>query len=134
MVAGLLFARAGVRTMVLEKHSDFLRDFRADTGHPSTLDLFSELGLFDAPMQVPHDRVTQVGVTIGGRTLQIADFRHLPSPGRFIAMMPQWHLLDFVASEAKKLPIFELRMECEAVGLIKHGGGEHPGEADGGRG
>ena len=119
MVAGLLFARAGNRTLVLEKHGDFLRDFRGDTVHPSTLDLFDELGLFDALMQVPHDRVTNVAVTIGGHEWPVADFRHLPEPGRFIAMMPQWHFLDFVARQAKELPTFQLRMKCEVAGLIE---------------
>src|SRR3954465_1278202 len=99
MVAGLLFARAGVRTLVLEKHSDFLRDFRGDTVHPSTLALFDELGLLDALLQRPHDKVGDVAGVIGGQTYRIADFSHLPGRGKFVAMMPQWHFLDFVAEE-----------------------------------
>ena len=112
MMAGYLFARAGVPTTVLEKHSDFLRDFRGDTVHPSTLDLFDELGLLDALLQRPHDKVYNVGAVIGGTTLQIADFTHLPGRGRFIAMMPQWEFLDFVASAARRYPGFTLRQKC----------------------
>ena len=121
MMAGLLFARAGVRTMVLEKHADFLRDFRGDTVHPSTLDLFDELGLLDALLREPHDAVANVGAVIGGREWPIADFSHLPGRGRFIAMMPQWHFLSFVAEQARALPTFTLRMRTEGVGLIRAG-------------
>ncbi|WP_116089760.1 FAD-dependent oxidoreductase [Sphingomonas crusticola] len=121
MMAGYLFARAGVRTTVLEKHGDFLRDFRGDTVHPSTLDLFDELGLLDALLERPHDKVYDVGAVIGGETLRIADFSHLPGRGRFIAMMPQWEFLDFLAGEARKLPAFTLRMNSEAVDLIHDG-------------
>ncbi|MDX3899309.1 MAG: FAD-dependent oxidoreductase [Sphingobium sp.] len=119
MMAGLLFARAGVRTVVLEKHADFLRDFRGDTVHPSTLDLFHELGLLEALLAREHDKVSSVGAVIGGREYQIADFSRLPGPARFIAMMPQWHFLDFVADVARRLPAFTLHMETEAVGLIE---------------
>jgi 2-polyprenyl-6-methoxyphenol hydroxylase-like FAD-dependent oxidoreductase len=122
MIAGLLFARAGVKTLVLEKHGDFLRDFRGDTVHPSTLDLFDELGLLDRFLELPHDRVSDVEAVVGGERFRIADFRHLPGRARFIAMMPQWHFLDFVAGEARKYPAFDLRMECEAVGLVEADG------------
>ena len=122
LMAGLLFARAGVATTVLEKHGDFLRDFRGDTVHPSTLNLFDELGLLDALLARPHDRVEHVGAVIDGRRYRIADFRHLPGRGRFIAMMPQWHFLDFVAQEARKLPAFTLRMETAAAGLAQEDG------------
>ncbi|MGV2981516.1 FAD-dependent oxidoreductase [Camelimonas sp. ID_303_24] len=118
MMAGLLFARMGVRTVVLEKHKDFLRDFRGDTVHPSTLDIFSELGLLDALLARKHDRVETIGAIIGGHEYKIADFRRLPGPAHFIAMMPQWDFLDFVATQAQQLPDFSLRMEAEAVGLI----------------
>jgi 2-polyprenyl-6-methoxyphenol hydroxylase-like FAD-dependent oxidoreductase len=122
MMAGLLFARAGVRTLVLEKHADFLRDFRGDTVHPSTLDLFAELGLLDGLLALPHQRVPRLGVAIGGRPYGVADFRHLPGAGKFIAMMPQWHFLDFVAREARRYPTFTLRMGTEAVGpMIEEG-------------
>ena len=122
MMAGLLFARAGVSTIVLEKHGDFLRDFRGDTVHPSTLDLFDELGLLDALLARPHDVITDIGAVIGGKTWRIADFTHLPGRGRFIALMPQWDFLDFVADEARKLPAFTLRMRTEGVGVIEEDG------------
>ena len=122
MMAGLLFARAGAPTVVLEKHRDFLRDFRGDTVHPSTLDIFSELGLLDALLAREHNKVERIGAVIGGHEYGIADFSWLPGPARFLAMMPQWHFLDFVAGEARRLPAFSLRMEAEAVGLIE---GQH---------
>lgn len=122
MVAGLLFARAGVMTLVLEKHADFLRDFRGDTVHPSTLDLFDELGLLDALLARPHDKVTDVEAVLGGKPYRIADFTHLPGRGTFIAMMPQWEFLDFVAGEARRYPAFALRMECEGVALVEEAG------------
>ncbi|RYE02103.1 MAG: FAD-dependent oxidoreductase [Sphingomonadales bacterium] len=122
MVAGLLFARAGVRTLVLEKHSDFLRDFRGDTVHPSTLNLFDELGLMDALLDRPHDKVEDVEAVLAGRAYRIADFTHLPGRGKFIAMMPQWEFLDFVAQEARRYPAFALRMETEGVEVIERGG------------
>jgi hypothetical protein len=119
MMMGLLLARAGVPVLVLEKHADFLRDFRGDTVHPSTLDLFDELGLLEALLMRDHNKVTTVGGVIDGKTYRIADFSRLPGPARFIAMMPQWHFLDFVAEQARRLPCFTLRMESEAVGLIE---------------
>jgi 2-polyprenyl-6-methoxyphenol hydroxylase-like FAD-dependent oxidoreductase len=122
MMAGFLFARAGVLTRVLEKHGDFLRDFRGDTVHPSTLNLFDELGLLDRLLEQPHDKVPDVEAVVGGKRFRVADFSHLPGRGKFIAMMPQWHFLDFVASEARKLPAFELRVECEATGVVEEGG------------
>ncbi|RVT94841.1 FAD-dependent oxidoreductase [Sphingomonas crocodyli] len=122
MMVGLLFARAGVRTRVLEKHSDFLRDFRGDTVHPSTIALFDELGLADALLARPHDKVPGVGARIGGREYRVADLTHLPVRHRFMAMMPQWEFLDFVADQAKRFPAFTLDMQAEAVGLIEEGG------------
>ena len=122
MMCGYLFARAGVKTIVLEKHGDFLRDFRGDTVHPSTLDLFGELGLLDALLERPHDKVSNVGGVVGGREIRIADFSHLPRPGNFTALMPQWEFLDFLSGEARKLPAFAVRMECEAVDLVREGG------------
>ncbi|BAV65817.1 FAD-dependent oxidoreductase [Sphingobium cloacae] len=117
MMAGLLFARAGVPVTVLEKHGDFLRDFRGDTVHPSTLELFRELGLRDRLLQRPHDEVSEIGARIAGRHVRIADFRRLPVDSQFIAMMPQWDFLDFVAGEAARYPDFALRMNAEATGL-----------------
>jgi 2-polyprenyl-6-methoxyphenol hydroxylase-like FAD-dependent oxidoreductase len=122
MVAGLLFARAGVRTLVLEKHADFLRDFRGDTVHPSTLRIFSELGLLDRLLERPHDKVSRVGAWVGGRHFSIGDFRRFDPRWNFIAMMPQWEFLDFVASEARKYPQFQLLMQAEALSLIEGGG------------
>lgn len=117
MMAGLLFARAGVPTLVLEKHADFLRDFRGDTVHPSTLRLFHELGLLDRLLARPHDKVPDVSGMIGGRRLEIADLSHFDPRWNFIAMMPQWEFLDFVASESKRYPDFELRMNAEVTDL-----------------
>ena len=122
MMAGLLFARAGVATTVLEKHADFLRDFRGDTVHPSTLDLFDELGLLDALLREPHDKAYHVDAVIGGRAYTVGDFSHLPGRGRFVALMPQWHFLNFVAAEARRYPGFDLRMEAEGVALVERGG------------
>jgi len=122
MVAGLLFARAGVRTTVLEKHSDFLRDFRGDTVHPSTLRIFSELGLLGRLLERPHDKVNSLGAWVGDRELEIADFSAFDARWNFVAMMPQWHFLDFVAEEARRYPNFSLMMEAEAFGLTRSDG------------
>ncbi len=118
MMAGLLLARAGVRTLVLEKHSDFLRDFRGDTVHPSTLELFAELGLLDELLERPHDEARQLKVLIGGRRYSVADFSHLPTVCGFVALMPQWEFLDFVSKTASRYPTFALRMTTEAVDLV----------------
>lgn len=122
MMAGLLFARAGVAVTVLEKHGDFLRDFRGDTVHPSTLDLMDELGLLDAFLAEPHDKVPDVAAVVGGRAWPIADFTHLPGRGRFVVMMPQWHFLEFLARHARSLPGFALHSGVEAVALMEEGG------------
>src|SRR5688572_8683552 len=119
MMAGLLFARAGVRTLVLEKHEDFLRDFRGDTVHPSTLRLFSELGLLEALLSRPHDRLRSPVALIGGRRFELGDFFSGFDPRwSFIALMPQWEFLDFVADEARRYPAFSLRMNAEATDLL----------------
>lgn len=117
MMAGLLFARAGVRTTVLEKHGDFLRDFRGDTVHPSTLRLFSELGLLERLLERPHDKVRDLTVFVGDRQFQVADFSSMDPRWGFIAMMPQWEFLDFTAGEARSYPNFTLVMDAEATGL-----------------
>ena len=122
MMAGLLFARAGVRTLVLEKHADFLRDFRGDTVHPSTLTLFHELGLLEQLLARPHNRVEEIGARIAGRFVRIMDFRRLPVPAPFIALMPQWDFLDFVAGAASRYPGFRLRQRCEGGALIEENG------------
>ena len=122
MMAGLLFARAGIETLVLEKHGDFLRDFRGDTVHPSTVALFDELGLADALLARPHDRVTAIKARVGGSEYGVADLRHLPVRHKFMMMMPQWEFLDFVRDEASRWPGFSLRMDAEVAGLVEQAG------------
>lgn len=119
MMAGLLFARAGLRVIVLEKHGDFLRDFRGDTVHPSTLRLFSELGLLGPLLARPHDRLKSPAVLIGGRRVEIGDlFGSFDPRWNFIMLMPQWEFLDFVAEQARRHPGFTLRMNAEAQDLL----------------
>jgi 2-polyprenyl-6-methoxyphenol hydroxylase-like FAD-dependent oxidoreductase len=122
MMAGLLFARAGVRCLVLEKHADFLRDFRGDTVHPSTLRIFHELGMLDELLARPHDAARKLSGMIAGEKVTIADFSHLPGPAQFIALMPQWDFLDCVADLARRYPGFGLRVQAEAVGLVTEKG------------
>ncbi|MBA3897958.1 MAG: FAD-dependent monooxygenase [Sphingomonadaceae bacterium] len=114
MMTGLLFARAGVPVTVLEKHGDFPRDFRGDTVHPSTLTLFHELGLLDRLLEVPHQKLHQLGGRIAGRAYKLIDFRGLNVPAPYIALMPQWDLLDFIAKEARRYPGFTLRVRFES--------------------
>jgi 2-polyprenyl-6-methoxyphenol hydroxylase-like FAD-dependent oxidoreductase len=118
MMLGLLLARSGVETLVLEKHADFLRDFRGDTLHPSTLEVIAELGLLERLLELPHDRVAEIAAQFGDTPLKIADFRSLPTRCGFIAMMPQWDFLNFLAREAARFPHFELRMQAEVTELI----------------
>jgi len=118
MMLGLLLARAGVDVVVLEKHADFLRDFRGDTIHPSTLDVMHELGLLDEFLRRPHDELREVAVRVGGEQAQIADFRHVPTRCKFLMMMPQWEFLDFLAAHARRLPSFHLQMQAEATTLV----------------
>lgn len=118
MVAGLLLARAGVPVTVLEKHADFLRDFRGDTVHPSTLELFHEIGLLEELLKEPHAAIDTMTLNLLGRQYTIATMRHLPVAARFVAMMPQWDLLDFIAGQGRRYPTFDLRMSTEATGLI----------------
>jgi 2-polyprenyl-6-methoxyphenol hydroxylase-like FAD-dependent oxidoreductase len=122
MMLGLLLARAGVDVVVLEKHADFLRDFRGDTIHPSTLEVMHELGLLDAILRLPHEKVTELGGQFGDFVLPIADFTHLPTRCGFIALMPQWDFLDFLAREAGRHPAFRLLMRAEARGLVEDAG------------
>jgi 2-polyprenyl-6-methoxyphenol hydroxylase-like FAD-dependent oxidoreductase len=122
MMLGLLLARAGVDVLVLEKHGDFLRDFRGDTVHPSTLDVLGELGLLDAFLQRPHDKAGELRASIGGRQVKVADFSHLPTRCGFIALMPQWDFLDFLRDEAVRYPGFRLLMNAEATGLLQDEG------------
>ena len=122
IMLGYLLARAGVRTLVLEKHGDFLRDFRGDTVHPSTLRVMDELGLLDAFLERPHQRLEVVGGWFGKEHVQLGDFRALPPRYAFIALMPQWEFLDFLAGEARRLPAFELRLRAEVTALIESDG------------
>ena len=120
MVLGLLLARAGVDVQVLEKHADFLRDFRGDTVHPSTLQLLDELGLADEFADLPYSRVDEVAFpTSDGRTVVVADFRRLRAPYPYVAMVPQWDLLDLLADAAREEPGFTLRMSTEVTGLLR---------------
>jgi 2-polyprenyl-6-methoxyphenol hydroxylase-like FAD-dependent oxidoreductase len=118
VMAGLLFARAGCNVVVLEKHADFFRDFRGDTVHPSTLELLRELGLLKDFLKRPHDEVRSLTARVADREITIADMSHLPVKSRFVALMPQWHFLDFLADEARRYPGFDLRMNAEVVDLI----------------
>jgi 2-polyprenyl-6-methoxyphenol hydroxylase-like FAD-dependent oxidoreductase len=122
MFAGYLFARAGLTVTVLEKHADFLRDFRGDTIHPSTITLLRELGLVDRFLALPLARLATMDVVLDGRRLTVVDFGTLPSPDDFLVFAPQWDFLNFMAGEAAALPGFELRMRAEAVGLIEDEG------------
>ena len=115
MVLGFLLARAGVDVVVLEKHADFFRDFRGDTVHPSTLELMCELGLIDEFLKLPHQKVETVTGQVGAERLTMADFRHLPTRCKFIALLPQWDVLNFLAKQAKHYKTFDLRMRAEAV-------------------
>jgi len=119
---GLLLARAGVEVLVLEKHADFLRDFRGDTLHPSTLRLFDELGLAGELLSLPHRKAPVVEVTTDAGDFTLADFRRLPGSHRYIAFMPQWDFLDFVVGQARRLPGFQLRMQAEALAVLEERG------------
>ncbi|MEO6824005.1 MAG: FAD-dependent oxidoreductase [Nitrosospira sp.] len=122
MMMGLLLARAGVEVMVLEKHADFLRDFRGDTTHPSTLEVMHELGFLEALLKLPHQEAPRINGQFGDLALTVADFTHLRTRCRFIAFMPQWDFLNFLANRADRYPTFRLRMNAEVIGLIEEGG------------
>ena len=122
VMLGLLLARAGVRVTVLEKHKDFNRDFRGDTVHPATLELMYELGLLKSLLRLPHQQIDRVSGVLGGTEYPIADFSRLPVHAPFIALMPQWDLLNFLASEGRKYPAFDLRMEHRVTQLIEQDG------------
>jgi len=135
IMLGFLLARAGVEVVVFEKHRDFLRDFRGDTIHPSTLQIMHELGLLDAFLALPHQEVRELHGIVGDTEITLADFRHLPTHCHFIAMMPQWNFLDFLARQGSHYPGFHLAMQAEVTELIEHGGriAGVRGEAPGGR-
>jgi 2-polyprenyl-6-methoxyphenol hydroxylase-like FAD-dependent oxidoreductase len=122
LMLAVLLARAGVRVHVLEKHPDFLRDFRGDTIHPSTMEIMSELGLLDEFLRLPHQKVHRLNGQFGEQRVIIGDFSHLPVKAPYIAMMPQWDFLDFLADEGRRYRSFSLEMQAEATGLIEAGG------------
>jgi 2-polyprenyl-6-methoxyphenol hydroxylase-like FAD-dependent oxidoreductase len=122
MMLGFLLARAGVEVVVLEKHGDFLRDFRGDTIHPSTLQVMHELGLLKEFLKRPHNEVRQLEAQFGEERLTVADFTHLPTLCKFIAFMPQWEFLNFVAQQGKRYPACHLMMETDAIDLIEENG------------
>ena len=119
MMLGLLLARQGVEVLVLEKHADFLRDFRGDTIHPSTLEVIYELGFLEDFLSRPHQKARTVNVTVGDTPLTLGDFSRLPTRCKFIALMPQWDFLDFLVDHAREYPQFHLRMQAEATDLIE---------------
>ena len=121
MMLGYLLARAGVDVVVVEKHADFLRDFRGDTIHPSTMEIMNELGLLDEFLKLPHQRVPTLAAQFGNDRLNLADFSRLAVKAPFIAMMPQWDFLNFLADHAKAYPDFNLRTETEVKDLIVEG-------------
>src|SRR3954466_2272616 len=122
MTPGFLLARPAFDVMVLGKHKDFLRDFRGDTIHPSTLELMHELGLLDEFLKLPHQEVSRLTFQIGAERIPMADFSHLPTHCKFIALMPQWDFLDFLAAHGKRYPGFHLEMNAEATDLIAEDG------------
>ena len=121
MMLGFLLARAGVGVVVLEKHGDFLRDFRGDTIHPSTLDVMYEPGLLEEFLKRPHQEVNELRGLIGDDLVVLADVKHLPTHCKFIALMPQWDFLDFLANHAKRYPGFSLRMKADVDELLFEG-------------
>ena len=121
MMLGFLLARAGVQVVVLEKHADFFRDFRGDTIHPSTLEVVHELGLLDEFLALAHSEMVHIGVQVGDTFVRIADCSHLPTRCKFVALMPQWDFLDFLARQGRRYPGFHLMMGAEAIGLLRDG-------------
>jgi len=122
MMLGYLLARASVDVYIIEKHKDFLRDFRGDTMHPSTLELMHELGLLDEFLKLPHQEILQLSGQVGSETVTIADFTHLSTHCQFLALMPQWVFLNFLANKGKAYPQFHLLMNAEVVDIIQQCG------------
>ena len=121
IMLGYLLARAGTQVIVLEKHGDFLRDFRGDTVHPSTMEVLHEVGLLSDFLRLPHQKVYAASGKFGDFVFQGPDFRHVPAHAKFIALIPQWDFLNFLADRASRFPTFDLRMAHEAVDLIRDG-------------
>jgi 2-polyprenyl-6-methoxyphenol hydroxylase-like FAD-dependent oxidoreductase len=122
MMLGFLLARAGVDVVVLEKHADFLRDFRGDTIHPSTLELIHELGLLEEFLRHPHQEVRELAGQVGNDVFKIADFTHLPTHCKFLALMPQWDFLNFIVEQGRRYPRFQVTMQAQATDLIEQNG------------
>ena len=122
MMLGLLLARAGISVLVLEKHADFLRDFRGDTLHPSTLEIMHELGVLEQFLQLPHQKVPRINARFGELAFTVADFSHLPTQCRYVAFMPQWDFLNFLVEVGNQYPTFQVRMTAEVTDLIEHNG------------
>jgi 2-polyprenyl-6-methoxyphenol hydroxylase-like FAD-dependent oxidoreductase len=122
VMTGYLLARSGMQVIILEKHKDFFRDFRGDTVHPSTLQLFDELGLLQQLLKIPHQEYRSISLMFGASHFKMADFSHLHTQCKFIALMPQWDLLNFLTEHGKQFPGFNLRLEHEVTGLIQSGG------------
>jgi 2-polyprenyl-6-methoxyphenol hydroxylase-like FAD-dependent oxidoreductase len=122
IMAGILLARAGVDTVVLEKHADFLRDFRGDTVHPSSMDVLAELGWLEDFLKRPHQELSRIRAHFGHDEVTIADFRRSPTRARFIAFMPQWHFLNFLVERARALPRFSLEMKADVIDLVEEAG------------
>jgi 2-polyprenyl-6-methoxyphenol hydroxylase-like FAD-dependent oxidoreductase len=122
MMLGFLLARMAVDVVVLEKHADFLRDFRGDTIHPSTLEIMYELDILDKFLKRPHQEIRQLAGQIGSETVTIADFTHLPTHCKFMGLMPQWEFLNFLSEQAGQYPGFHLKMQAEATDLLEEKG------------
>lgn len=122
MMLGFLLARMGVDVTVLEKHSDFLRDFRGDTVHPSTLELMHELGILDEFLKLPHQEVRELSAEVGRESVKVGDFTHVPTHCKFVALMPQWDFLDFLKARAQRYPAFHLRMQTEVTEVVMENG------------
>ncbi|HET9341320.1 MAG TPA: FAD-dependent oxidoreductase [Candidatus Eremiobacteraceae bacterium] len=122
VMLGYLLARSGIDVVVLEKHKDFFRDFRGDTVHPSTLAVLQELGLLDEFLKLRHSEVRTISVNVSGDVVTFADLRYVPGPCKFVAFVPQWDLLNFLAEHGRRYPSFHLLMETEARSLITEDG------------
>ena len=122
MMLGFLLARAGVPVVVLEKHADFLRDFRGDTIHPSTLEVMHELGILEDFLKRPHQEVREIGGQVGQDFVKLADFSHLPTKCKFIAFMPQWDFLNFIAEHGARYLTFQVKMQAEVTDLLEEEG------------
>jgi 2-polyprenyl-6-methoxyphenol hydroxylase-like FAD-dependent oxidoreductase len=140
MMLGYLLARAGIEVLVLEKHADFLRDFRGDTIHPSTLEVMHELGVLEQLLARPHHKTPRARARVGGREILLGDMGYLRTRCRYVALMPQWDFLDFLAEQASRYPAFHLRMQTEITDLIGEDGrivgirGKNSGGGGGGSG